>query len=355
MKIALVSIVKPQEGSGDGPTEYAFRLYEQIRKRNDVSLIYSLGASRSGNVAGLIYTNTLFRSKIKALAGDGYDIIHVTNQELGFAAKIVKVMGSSAMVVTTIHDLMRIVGKEFHRGVVQQSYNFLVGSSIEAAVKYSDRVIFPSSRVAGEAAELFRGAKNFSTIPLAARDSLLKAAPKKRHLGRSLTVGYFGGFSKPKNVGFILRTALSLKSKGGFTFKLYGAGQETTRLSAYKTSRRLSNVYLMGSVPEGKLLSMYDSFDVFMYPSLKEGPAPQVLDALARGLPVVVVKGNLLDKEIAEHCIVANSERHAAEILMRLRQKGYEERLRQKGLRFARGRSWRDVAEETLNVYKILK
>jgi hypothetical protein len=94
MKILLISTAKPYKGSGSGLTEYAYQLIthmEQSLSKNDsVEELYALGASKRNNILGLIKTNTSFKKKIAAIPKDKYDIIHITDHEIGFAAKILK-------------------------------------------------------------------------------------------------------------------------------------------------------------------------------------------------------------------------------------------------------------------------
>src|SRR5208282_3258189 len=108
MKIAIVNTTKPISGTGDGVTEYSYQLYEKLKsiKGNKVDLFYSLKKTKRNNALGLLYTQTLFKRRIPELIKGNFDIIHITNQEVGFVAKLVKKDKSNAKVITTIHDTM---------------------------------------------------------------------------------------------------------------------------------------------------------------------------------------------------------------------------------------------------------
>ena len=82
LRIALVNITKPHSGSGDGITEYTWQLYKKLQTKAQVDLIYSLESTKRNNIRGLVKTNIFFNIKIKKLASEGYDIIHITNHEL---------------------------------------------------------------------------------------------------------------------------------------------------------------------------------------------------------------------------------------------------------------------------------
>lgn len=350
MRIAILNIIKPHEGSGEGTTEYAYRLYTELSKRHKVDLLYAIEKPRGGDVVGLIYTNSLFRNRVKELGSKDYDVIHIVNQELGFAARILRVLGTRSKIVTTVHDLERIEKTEHYRGLMQGVYNSLVSAGVRAALEYSDEILFTST--AAEAAALgLKKPRRYKTITLAPRDGFATKPIPSKSKRSEFTVGYLGGISAAKNVLFVLKTAHSMKGEKGFKFRLYGEGAESERLAHYKRSNGLENLSLMGFVEDSRLMQAYDSFDAFIYPSLKQGPNLPVLDALARGLPVIVCRGNDLDKEVAKYCITADSERDAAKILMDLRERGYSAETRDRARAFAKRQSWEGVCRDTLSAY----
>jgi len=59
-----VNTIRPQAGSGDGITEATYRLYERLRRKHDVDLVYPLKKSVRTNVSGLVYANSLFKLKL---------------------------------------------------------------------------------------------------------------------------------------------------------------------------------------------------------------------------------------------------------------------------------------------------
>ncbi|MGC8649042.1 MAG: hypothetical protein ACP5UN_02385, partial [Candidatus Micrarchaeia archaeon] len=121
MKIAAVSIVEPKAGSGFGITEYNYQLINHIRmldKSIKIDIIYALTEAKRNNILGLIYTNTLFKKKIKKIAKNNYDIVHIIDHEIGFAAKILKKESPNLKIITMIHDLARFE-KGMHRGATQ--------------------------------------------------------------------------------------------------------------------------------------------------------------------------------------------------------------------------------------------
>ena len=92
MKILIIITTKPYKGSGTGLTEYAYQLSEHLKPlmphNNSIDFLYALGDSKRNNIKGLLYSNTTFKKIIAKAPKDKYDIIHITDHEIGFAAKI---------------------------------------------------------------------------------------------------------------------------------------------------------------------------------------------------------------------------------------------------------------------------
>jgi glycosyltransferase involved in cell wall biosynthesis len=355
LKIALINIIRPQEGSGDGITEYAYRLYENMKKAHKVDLVYSLESSRRNDVVGNLMTHSAFKLKIRGLADAGYDIIHITNQELGFAAKILKDAKTSAKVVTSIHDLMRLLKKQkddFHVGLMQGALNRLVSSSINDAVKYSDMVIFTASTVEKESKVLFDGLGEYRTTLLGPKEIFRRTRIPKPKAKKSFDIGFVGALAFRKNPIFILKTAKLMLSDPKYKFVVWGNGFEKKMLEEFKEKNNLTNVSFMGYAPEKGLIGVFDAFDLFFYPSLEEGSSLPILEAAARGLPVVVYDKNKIDVEVTKYCFVSKSPEDAARLIRRLATGGYTAALKKRSTEYARSFSWARVTKETIDAYK---
>ncbi|MDE1870269.1 MAG: glycosyltransferase family 4 protein [Candidatus Micrarchaeota archaeon] len=353
MKIALLNTIKPHAGSGDGMTEYTYQLYTKLGKGNKVDAIYPLENSKRNDIFGLVYANSLFKLRLRKLAKEDYDIIHITNQELGFAAKMLKRLGSKARIITSIHDLMRVKDEGYHRGMLQDAYSNLVASSVKDAIDFSDYVLFTASTVQKEGEKRFkRELRNHITTLLCPKEPFRTTKiPAKK--SRTFNVGYIGALAFRKNVIFALRTAKKLMDKEkSVKFLIYGSGAEKENLMTYKADHNLSSVSFMGFAQEGKMMQIYDSFNVFFYPSLEEGSSLPILDAQARGLPVIVLKSNNIDEEVTRYCYKAKDEAEAARIISELMKKGYPKKQMETSTNYARSFSWDRVASETLAIYK---
>jgi glycosyltransferase involved in cell wall biosynthesis len=352
MRIALVNVTKPESGTGDGVTEYTYRLYEKLRriKGNKVSLFYSIKETKRNNIRGLLYTQTLFRHKLKPLLEGNYDIIHITNQEVGFVARAVKNSNSKAKVVTTIHDTMRL-RSELHKGLMQKSYNVFVSRSIHDAIKFSEFIIFYESGTEENIKKLCR-IKNYANIPLGIKDDIIKTKIPKRKKHNRFVVGYLGSFMYSKNVIMILKAArLMLKDKQ-YQFKIYGTGAERDNLLKYKEDHDLDNVEFMGFAQESKKRQIYDSFDAFAWPALGTPHNFPPLEAMARGLPVIASKKGEYIKEIRANLLLANDEYDLVKTIRSIRENGYDKKFAKKATAYARSISWDETAGKTMSVYR---
>lgn len=353
MKVAMVTLIRPYHGSGDGITEYTYQIYNKLKGKMTIDFICPLEKVKHHDTLGLIYANSIFKNRIKKLASMDYDVIHITHPELGFAAKILKQSRSRARVVSCIHDLMRLESG-FHYGLMQKTYNLIVTKNIKDALDYSDYIIFTSSTVRDVTLKRFPKVRRYTTTLLGTKDYFLaKMIPEKRK-AKTFTIGYMGSHVYYKNVIFVLKTALLLKSHKEYRFMVYGRGGMTDSLLAYKASKGLDNVEFPGFAPEDKLLEIYDSFDAFIWPSFGDSSSFPIEDAQARGLPVIIYDKGILDKEVRECSLVARDEKEAARIIINLRQKGFDGRLRKKELDFVRSISWNNTANKTFEVYKKL-
>ncbi len=353
MRIALISTIKPEPGSGDGMTEYAYQLYSKLKGKADITLLYVTGRSRRNNMADLLYANTLFKGRIRDLSKGDFDLVHITNQEVGFAAKIIRKANKGTKIVSTIHDLTRFK-REAHSGKFQGVYNRLVAESVNSAAKYSDYLIFVSSLTRADMAKRFggrMGGGRAAVISSGIDDRLRRGVPRPK-ASRPFVVGYLGSLAKHKNVSLLVEAAETLREDQGIRFDIYGTGVMHGLLKRQIASHELSNVKLKGFAPEKDKAKIYAGFDAFVFPSLYEGFGFPILEAQACGLPVILYKGGKIPEETSRYCFKASGAGEMARIIRRLKDGGYSPRLKKRATEYARSFNWGRCAKETFGVYK---
>ena len=356
MKILIISTVRPHKGSGSGFTEYAYQLIKHLRpllsKSDSISNLYALGTVKKENITGFIYTNTAFKRKLSAIPKQEYDIIHITDQEVGFAAKILKKLHIKAKIVTTIHDLARFE-KGLHKGIAEKAYNQLVKKSVTDAIRYSDYILCNSTQTYKTLKERFPWVNDISIVQYGIDDRILN---EKKHskVSKEFIIGYLGALSYHKNVIFILETAKLLRDNKKYKFVIYGTGAEERNLLGFKKKNNLQNVLFKGYVADRNRAKIYDEFDAFMFPSMYEGLGLPILEAQSRGIPVIICMKGRIPSDTQKYCIKVISADGAARLIKNLNNGRYSKNKYQDAIAYARGFEWSKCANRTFNLYKAI-
>ncbi len=350
MRLALINIIKPVRGSGDGMTEYTYQLYNAMNKMHKINLVYAIEESKRNNISGLIRANLNMRNKASTIKCN-YDIFHITNQEAGFASKIISKRCTSP-IVTTVHDISRFV-PGLNCGVLQSTYNRMVKAYVKDAITSSDFLIFDSNQTMSEVKKKFSFGRNGQVVNIGVKDNLINAPKTKKQDDKKFNVGYIGSFAYHKNVMLLLEAA-NIIDNDWYNFSIYGNGVEYGRLDAYKNMNKLHSVKLMGFASEDRIVQIYDSFDAFVFPSLYEGFGLPILEAQARGLPVVTYKKGKISEEVRRYCFEAEDAAHMASIIDDLRENGYDVKRRKDAMEYARSFTWEKCAQKTSQIYEKL-
>ena len=158
-----------------------------------------------------------------------------------------------------------------------------------------------------------------------------------------------GGLNVRKNVSFAINAFRKIKDRS-FQFKIYGKGPETLRLKEQASGD--TRIRFMGFAPEEQIVDIYDSFDAMVYPILYTGFEMEIIEAQARGIPVITYKEATIPVEVKKYCIEASDESEAAAIVEDIKENGYNAAKRQAAMKYARSFTWERCARETLTVYK---
>ncbi|MGA2800133.1 MAG: glycosyltransferase [Candidatus Micrarchaeaceae archaeon] len=351
MRVALVNIFKPREGSGDGITEYTLQLYKKLKQKHKIDLVFALDESKRIDIPGRVYVETFFRLAAKKLIEGNYDVVHITNPEIGYFAKKLKKAGVKAKIIVTIHDFVRVVShSKGGSGGLQTMYDYMVTKNTADAINYADFIIFTSSNELAYGKAHYRLPEH-SLIFIGAKDLFLNAPLPRRtdRSGKPFTIGYIGGLVPSRHIDFILKTAEILGP--AYRFRIYGTGSERANLLKYKSERHIENAEFMGFAPEKEILKIYDSFDLFMNCSSVDVESLPLEDALARGKPVLISEPNIYDDEVRKRVYQAKTPGHAAEIIKRLKEEGYPVKRQKANLKYEKTVSWAQVARKTEAVY----
>ncbi len=279
-----------------------------------------------------------------------YDIIHnLAPRPLCLSRR------GAAATLATVHDLRVLTAPETREedraGIRRRLGAYLV---LEKGARFElncDYMCASSTQTVDEAVSLGYDKKRIFLVSLGI-DRRFMAPVRKKARSKSFTVGTMGASSSTKNAEFAIRAFNMLPKDFKGTFDVWGKpssiGYYSTLMDARNGNRK---IVLRGFAPENDIVKIYDSFDAFVYPSKYEGFGLNIIDAQARGLPVILCKGAMIPKEVRKYCIEAKDEAHMAEIIEGLAKNGYSERERKRAMEYARGFTWEKTAKRTLEVY----
>ena len=342
MKVALLG----HEGdfrsdTGVGIQRYMFELYANLTKiSNDVEKVEFKPIKFIG--AGLSFElRALFTNFSK------YNILH----NLG-TNPFLRPINSRNILITTAHDFQPILYPQFTFGHnVTLKYKLwmrlVVYSGLKSALN-SDYLTCNSTQTKDEAIKLGFDKDRIFLVNHGTDKRFFKPAKQKIHK-TFFKVGYIGAMRVRKNLEFGIQAANLIKDKNIF-FDIWG--KKEYEYEYLRSIAKNKNINFRGFAPEDKIVEIYDSFDAFIFPSYHEGFGHPILEAQARGLPVIIYKYGKIPKEVRKYCFEAESPEHMAQIIEQLKENGYNEKERKKAMDYARHFTWERTAKETLEVYK---
>ncbi|MEM0143781.1 MAG: glycosyltransferase [Candidatus Parvarchaeum sp.] len=300
----------------------------------------------------LPFIGRAFSITAKSLITDfkNYDIIHNISQDPIYLLK-----KNNARLITTIHFSPEQPKFFFEKNFKTMLWLNSVIKLNFMLLKHSDHLIANSTQTKSDIHKSL-GISNsqISTISLGIdKRYLLKPNYRKRNNNNKYTVGYLGIITSNKNTIFAVK-AFKLLSGTDLTFKIWGKPIFSNRyykniINIAESDKRIN---FMGYAPGDKIIDIYDSFDIFTFPTYYESFGLPILEAQSRGLPVIIYKYGKIPKEVRKYCFEAESPEHMAQIIENIKENGYNEKLKEKATAYARSFTWEKTAKETFELYK---
>lgn len=121
----------------------------------------------------------------------------------------------------------------------------------------------------------------------------------------------------------ILKTAERLINEKNLMFLIGGTGPDFNKISEYINAKKLSNVKLLGRVPDEILPQYYRISDVFILPSKQgEGFPLVILEALSSGIPVIATRSGghveLIKNNYNGYLVSVDNSRQIAKLIKQL-------------------------------------
>jgi glycosyltransferase involved in cell wall biosynthesis len=268
------------------------------------------------------------------------DLFHGLNQRLGSTRH--------RRAVATFHDLFVISGDystpEFRERFTAQA---------RAAAERSDLIITVSRFTAGQVEQLLNvEPSRIRVIHHGARPA--PPALTARPAGRESMILSVGAIQRRKNTVRLVEAFEQLDP--GWKLLLAGsAGFDSEEvLQRIARSPRKQDIQVLGYVPGPDLEELYRRAAIFAFPSLDEGFGMPVLDAMARGVPVLTSNVSAMP-EVAGGAALLVDPRDTASIAEGLRRLTVDSELRdtliRAGLERAKEFTWEQSVEATWKVY----
>ncbi len=112
--------------------------------------------------------------------------------------------------------------------------------------------------------------------------------PKESTLRNGLTVLFVGRLVDWKAIDIAIDAINSTKSEAKLI--IIGDGPLRAELEGYSKKYTHNRVEFLGLIPHAEINKYYDAADIFILPSIRECGGAVVLEAMARGLPVIATK-----------------------------------------------------------------
>lgn len=226
-----------------------------------------------------------------------------------------------------------------HHGV-HEMYRPLpqMGSTFEVGSIFSEAQMKPNSKVA----------------PI----SLIEAVKVKYQIEGPYIL-CIGTLQKRKNIPRLLQSFYVLKQEHYIPHRLVLVGQRCPDLpehEIFSTMKQLSlqeDVVWTGYIADRDMPVLLNGAELFVFPSLYEGFGMPILEAMACGVPVACSNTSSLPEVVGEAGMMFDPydiESMTVAIHRALTDEALRRHLRQQGLQRAKGFSWKQCAQKTLDV-----
>ena len=349
MKVALLGLEGDfSPNTGMGIQRYMYELYNGLHKASKNIKKIEFGKIKFLGNGPSFAIKTLFTNF------DSYDIVHNLMPVPFLNLKSRK--RRNYKFITTAHDFQVLLYPQYtfdHGATLKDKLwiRLVIKSGYKTALN-SDFIIADSTQTKEEAIKLGFDKNKIFVVNLGIDKRFIRHTNTKKNRSKFI-VGYIGAMRKRKNLEFGINAANTIKNKD-IVFNMWGKKEfEYEYLVSISKNK---NISFKGFAPEEKIVDIYDSFDTFIFPSHHEGEGLPILEAQARGLPVIIYKYGKIPKEVRKYCFEVESPERMAHIIEDLKENGYNAKLRKKATEYARSFTWEKCAKETIEVYeRVLK
>ncbi|MGQ9618709.1 MAG: glycosyltransferase family 4 protein [Candidatus Aminicenantia bacterium] len=262
------------------------------------------------------------------------------------------------LITVTIHDVIHLIFPSYFQFPGYRTISYFL---MKNAVKKS-RIVFTVSETSKrDIIRLFPFAEKKVEVVYnglderffeKARTDLVQKFKKK--YGKFIL--YVGNTKPHKNIGVVVRAMKMARER--MSLVIVGGNPKKNLLSLIKKEGLKERVFFKGLIPFEELSALYESAEVFVFPSFYEGFGLPPLEAMAKGTPVVSSLSSSLPEILKDGAIYfdPNSEESLVDAINSLFEKSaLRESLLSKGKKIAEGYRWKDSAEKFINFWRNIK
>jgi len=296
---------------------------------------------------GLALNHALRMPYLVATKADHFDVVHAASPVTALGFPLVR-----KPKVVTYHDLVslhgRIPGTAIHTRLAAPFF-LRIG-------RFADRIIANSSATKYEIVERLGIPEDRISVVSWGISQIFR--PRRRIERQSLVVGYVGALNRRKGLRYLIKSFHVLRIRRpaiDARLVLCGArNEEYGRLVRLSAELGLSQfVEFRGSLSDEDLVEAYNSFDVFVFPSEREGFGLPILEAQRCGVPVIIRADAHIPAEVSVCCLKVRSEEDMADMIYELLSNDeIRQHVADQGLEHSQQFTWERTVRETVEVYE---
>lgn len=292
----------------------------------------------------------------RQLEQEGIQLFHGLSNELPLNIRKSKIKS-----VVTIHDLIFLRFPQYYRFIDRKIYTY----KFRKACENSDRIIAISEctkqdiirhfQIPAEKIEVIYQGCDIS-FTQTATDEKKKEVREKYQLPEHFILNV-GSIEERKNALSVVKT-LPMLSQHIHIVIVGRRTKYTEEIERFTKENILSErVHIISNVPFNDLPALYQSADIFVYPSRFEGFGIPIIEALYSGIPVVAATGSCLEEAGGPNSIYIHPDDiigMANAFKLIYTEPELKKDMVEKGLEFAQQFSEIKQAGEIINIYKEL-
>lgn len=261
--------------------------------------------------------------------------------------------------ITTIHDLTTLRFNNPDKNFIVFKIKQLVyGRVIKIAARKSKYIITPSEYVKKDLIAYTGISQNKIKVTYEAADYIIEESKPVNTLIGKEYIMYVGRPTPHKNLKRLVEAhQLLLKSNPDIYLSLSGKiDSNYLRIKKWINKKGYKKVIFTGYLDDAELKWMYQNTKAYVFPSLSEGFGLPGLEAMVHGAPVVSSNATCLPEIYGDAAIYfdpMNVSEMSEKINQLINTQELRDKMIKKGYEQSKKYSWKKMAEETLEIYKL--